>query len=333
MAITATTVRVDAPEQTGVRPGDVRLRYAPAAAPAAPVAWRPPPYEVPLSVHPDDHYWLIRPLPSGTRNYDLEYYPYGSDVMIPEYAPFRIHHGVDFPNEKGTPVLAAAGGTVIWAGPLPSARNGVNYYGNTVIIEHDWEWSGQKVYTLYAHTLELFVAVGDQVQQGQLIAGVGESGEVSSSHLHFEVRVGKNTYWDTRNPLLWLAPYEGWGTLAGRFTDNLGQMIPAADIVVYSADTGALVRRGRTYSEGVDPDDVWQENFVISDLPAGRYAIHLAAQGREFHRTLEVLPGRTNFTVISADFRYIPPTPMPTMTATPVFTGTLTAPLTPTPIP
>ena len=326
--LTPTPTRLSA----GIRADQAQLRWPPDTGPAPPSDWRPPPYEVPLSLHPDDHYWLIRPLPSGTRNYDLEYYPYGSDVLLAQYAPYRIHHGLDFPNPSGTPILAAASGEVIWAGSLPNPRSGINYYGNTVIIRHDWQWRGQDVFTLYAHTLELFVEVGEHVAQGELIAGVGASGEVSGPHLHLEVRIGNNNYYDTRNPLLWLAPYEGWGTLAGRFVDNRGVMIPGADITLYPVDADTTTRRTRTYQEGVDPDEVWRENFVVGDLPAGRYTLTLSFEGTAYRRTLDVLPGRTNFVVVAANFTFVPtPTPTPTYTPTPTVPLTVTLPITSTP--
>ncbi len=237
------------PAGVGIRPDEAQQLWVPDAGPEPPEGWRPPPYDVPLSFHYDDHYWLARPLPSGSRNYDLEWYPYGNDVQLPDMPSYRIHHGLDFPNETGTPVLAASSGTVVFAGPLPSPLNGVNYYGNTVIIQHDWQWLGQDVFTLYAHTLELFVQEGDAVEQGQLIAGVGSSGEVSGPHLHFEVRVGTNNYHDTRNPALWLAPFEGWGTLAGRFVDKNNQFISGAAMTLLPLERGY----GRTQTAHLFP--------------------------------------------------------------------------------
>jgi murein DD-endopeptidase MepM/ murein hydrolase activator NlpD len=306
------------PESKGFRPQQAELLRAAALDMATPEDWRPPPVPVPLSLNPDDHYWLIRPIPSGRRNFDLEWYPYGNNVLLAGWGPYRVHHGVDFPNETGTPILAASSGTVIHAGPLPSNRDGVNYYGNTVIIRHDWQWLGQDVYTLYAHTLELFVAAGDYVQQGQLIAGVGASGEVSGPHLHLEVRVGQNHYNSTRNPMLWLAPYEGWGTLAGRFVDSRGRMIPGALITVEPLNVNVPRRVQRTYAgPAVVSDEIWQENFVVADLPAGRYRVLLSVAGETFQRHMDVQPGRTNFMVVQADFAFFPtPTPTPTVTAT-----------------
>jgi hypothetical protein len=223
---------------------------------------------------------------------------------------------------------------VVWAGPLRSNRDGVNYYGNTVIIQHDWQWLGQDVFTLYAHTLELFVEVGDVVRQGQLIAGVGASGEVSGPHLHLELRVGENNYSSTRNPALWLAPYEGWGTLAGRFMDNRGRLIHGASVTVTPVDIDsgfeAPIRRQRTYPlDGPNGDDIWQENFVVADLPAGEYEVLLTTAGQIFRRNVRIQPGQTNYIILQADFRWSPtatplptPTPTPTATPSPAVTGT-----------
>jgi hypothetical protein len=328
----------------GIRPADAQLQRPLASPPELgsiaggeaggeeEAEWRPPPVAVPHALHPDDHYWLARPLPSDRRTYDLEWYPYGNrPLQIDDY---RVHHGMDFPNSTGTPIFAASSGEVVWAGPLRSNRDGVNYYGNTVVIKHDWQWLGQDVYTLYAHTLELFVEVGDLVQQGQLVAGVGASGEVSGPHLHFEVRVDDNNYANTRNPALWLAPYEGWGTLAGRFMDSRGRLIHGALITLtpLEIDGGleAPIRRQRTYVSapgGVNSDDIWQENFVIADLPAGEYRLVLSTAGQTFRRTVRVQPGLTNYVIFQADFVWSPtatPTPTVTPTATPTITPTAT---------
>lgn len=308
-----------------VRPNQAQLLRIPSALSTdVPDEWRPPPVPVPYSLHPDDHYWLMRPIPSGNRNYDLEWYPFGNDVLVPELFPYRIHHGLDFPNPSGTPILAASSGTVIHAGPLPSPRNGINYYGNTVIIQHDWQWQGQDVFTLYAHTLEMFVQEGDWVEQGQLIAGVGSSGEVSGAHLHLEVRVGSNNYGNARNPALWVAPFEGWGTLAGKFVDRNGRPISSASITVRPIDVDTPIRNSLTYYPGVRPDPTWDENFVVADLPAGRYTLLIGINGIQYRRTVEIRAGQTSFELISATFAFAPtatPTPTPEVSPTPTTEG------------
>ena len=324
----ATQTQTPLSEGGGIRPGEAQLFRAPELGLDSPVDWRPPPVAVPHSIHPDDHYWLARPIASDSRNYDLSWYHYANRPMRVEALPYRVHHGLDFPNETGTPIFAASSGTVVWAGNLPSSRDGVNYYGNTVIIKHDWLWLGENVYTLYAHTLELFVEVDDVVEKGQLIAGVGASGEVSGPHLHLEVRVGKNNYQSTRNPALWMAPYEGWGTLAGRFMDQRGRLIHGAQISVFPVEIDnnveVSIKRLRTYEpSSINSDDVWLENFVVGDLPAGEYRVVISTAGETFRRTVFIRPGQTNYIVLQADFDWGPTaTPAPTITPVPSLTAT-----------
>jgi murein DD-endopeptidase MepM/ murein hydrolase activator NlpD len=88
-----------------------------------------------------------------------------------------LHTGLDFPAEVGTPVMAAAGGVVITQENNPS-------YGNMIEIDH-----GNHLVTRYAHTLRVFVKVGDIVRRGQKIAEVGTTGRSTGPHLHFEVWV------------------------------------------------------------------------------------------------------------------------------------------------
>lgn len=315
-------VIVPTPMTVGIRPSDAEQKWIPDVGPDSPNDWRPPPYDVPLAIHYDDHYYMIRPIPSGSRNFELEWYPFGNDVQTSAIPSYRVHHGMDFPNETGTPILAASSGIVTHAGALFSPRNGVNYYGNTVVIKHDWQWNGEDVYTLYAHTLELFVEEGDYVEQGQLIAGVGSSGEVSGPHLHFEVRVGVDAYGAARNPALWIAPYEGWGTIAGRFVDREGKMISSAALTLTPLDSDAPERRQQTYYPTVASDPVWRENFVFADVPAGKYELILDANDgvHRYKREIEVRPGQTSFEIISTNFTFFatatpPPTPEPTGTA------------------
>ncbi|MBP6804378.1 MAG: hypothetical protein KA362_09725, partial [Chloroflexi bacterium] len=82
------------PETSGLRPNQARQEFVRDAGPAPRDAaeWRPPAMPAPLSITPDDHYWLIRPIPSGYRNYDLEWYPFGNDVQAANIPPYRVHH-------------------------------------------------------------------------------------------------------------------------------------------------------------------------------------------------------------------------------------------------
>lgn len=95
------------------------------------------------------------------------------------------YNGVDLAAPNGTPVMAAAAGEVIVA--KGSGYNGG--YGEYVVIKHD---NGTQ--TLYAHASSVIVSMGQRVQQGQVIAYVGNTGRSTGAHLHFEVRGGKNPF-------------------------------------------------------------------------------------------------------------------------------------------
>jgi len=99
----------------------------------------------------------------------------------------KWHYGLDiacYGDATGKSVLAAADGTVIFAGYDESG------YGNYVIIDHGYDVFGRRVVTLYGHCHELLVKEGDIVLGGQTrIALVGDTGRSSGAHLHFEVRL------------------------------------------------------------------------------------------------------------------------------------------------
>lgn len=89
--------------------------------------------------------------------------------------------GIGIAAETGTPILAAADGTVAYAG------NELRGYGNLLLIRHQEGWV-----TAYAHTDRMLVERGDNVLAGQVIATVGNSGSVSEPKLHFEIRQGSD---------------------------------------------------------------------------------------------------------------------------------------------
>jgi LysM repeat protein len=94
-------------------------------------------------------------------------------------------NGVDLAAPQGSPINAAAAGTVI-----VSRVGGWNGgYGNYVVIDH-----GNGVQTLYAHMSTDIVSVGESVSRGQNIGTVGNTGQATGYHLHFEVRGAKNPF-------------------------------------------------------------------------------------------------------------------------------------------
>jgi murein DD-endopeptidase MepM/ murein hydrolase activator NlpD len=86
------------------------------------------------------------------------------------------HEGIDFAGGDGTPILAAAGGVVVYAEYHAA-------YGNMVEIDH-----GNELISRYAHASKVHVKVGDMVLRGAKIAEVGRTGRATGTHLHFEVR-------------------------------------------------------------------------------------------------------------------------------------------------
>ena len=91
------------------------------------------------------------------------------------------HTGTDIACAEGTPILAAADGTVSVANGLDSWGGSYGYY---IQIDH-----GSGLETLYAHCLSICVTTGQQVQAGQVIGYVGHTGRVTGNHLHIEVHI------------------------------------------------------------------------------------------------------------------------------------------------
>jgi len=100
----------------------------------------------------------------------------------------RMHNGVDFAGAYGTPIYATADGVVIHAGWLSG-------YGRLVKVQHDFG-----IQTFYAHTSRIRVKKGQRVSRGDRIADMGNSGRVTGTHLHYEVRVNKKPV----NPMIYI---------------------------------------------------------------------------------------------------------------------------------
>lgn len=88
----------------------------------------------------------------------------------------EFHKGIDIANDTGTPIRATASGVIVFSG-----RKGG--YGNMVVINHGYGYT-----TIYAHNSKNAVSSGDKVKMGQIIAYIGETGNATGPHLHYEVR-------------------------------------------------------------------------------------------------------------------------------------------------
>jgi murein DD-endopeptidase MepM/ murein hydrolase activator NlpD len=89
--------------------------------------------------------------------------------------------GINLAVPEGTPIKAAEDGVIAYAG------NELKGYGNLVLVRHS-----NGFVTAYAHASEILVKRGDHVKRGQMIARSGQTGNVSSPQLHFEIRKGAN---------------------------------------------------------------------------------------------------------------------------------------------
>ncbi len=137
------------------------------------------------------------PTPSANRTH-----PVGGSFTVSDVFGARggTHKGVDFAAPAGTPILAAAAGRVVAAGPASG-------FGNWIVVDSVDE-QGQRFSTVYGHMFDdrMHVRVGDQVTAGQHIADVGSAGESTGPHLHFEVVPGGRLEGGTPvDPIPWLA--------------------------------------------------------------------------------------------------------------------------------
>ncbi|WP_163570416.1 M23 family metallopeptidase [Fodinicola feengrottensis] len=130
--------------------------------------------------------YLLKPV-DGWKSSDFGY------RYDPYYHVWQLHAGTDLAAPHGTPIYAAAAGTVVRAG-----WNGG--YGNYTCIYHGKLRDGRGVSTCYGHQSAILVSDGQYVQRGQLIGRVGTTGASTGNHLHFEVRLDG----DPVNPLRYL---------------------------------------------------------------------------------------------------------------------------------
>lgn len=113
--------------------------------------------------------------------------PFGRSVH-PEFKTVTVHNGIAIGAPLGAPVRTVAAGEVVFVDRLPG-------YGQCVIVDH-----GDGFYSLYAHAARVFVARGDRVASGQVVAEVGEPEGGGKPQLYFEIRRGRTPV----DPLPWL---------------------------------------------------------------------------------------------------------------------------------
>jgi len=219
---------------------------------------------------------------------------------------------------------------VVWVGWglfTETPGNNDDPYGVAVVIRHDFGYNNQKLYTVYAHMSEAIATIGQHVETGDLIGLVGETGATTGPHVHFEVRLGENSFHHTLNPELWVAPPQGWGVLAGRVMDAKGNPMSHMEVRLMDEETkkNYIVK---SYGSGgaINPDPYYNENLVLGDLPAGIYKILISydKEKKPSQTWVEIFPGQVSYFTFEGEKGFSserPPAPrlssMPQLPSTP----------------
>jgi murein DD-endopeptidase MepM/ murein hydrolase activator NlpD len=281
----------------------------PSPAPIPIPAWRPPLYPVPWALSQYDHFFFVRPIAANEVNWPLPDYRYGG-TFFGENIP---HTGVDFVTPIGTPVTAAGPGQISWTGYglYQGVYDEDDPYGLAIVILHDFGYNNKQLYTVYAHLSEILVVKGQRVETGDLIGLSGDTGFTTAPHLHFEIRNGTNSFYNTYNPELWLSPPQGWGVVVGRVTSSFGELLKNQEVRLINLDKEQYWY-AKTYGTelSINGDPYYKENFALSDLPAGRYRILIPYGGNWFETFIQVYPGAiTYFNFRGSEYFNSPPLP------------------------
>jgi murein DD-endopeptidase MepM/ murein hydrolase activator NlpD len=268
--------------------------FFPTVIPAPGAEYRPPLYPTPWALSPYDHFYFAAPVAATYPGDPITDYLYGGIFFGPDV----VHTGVDIPSPRGAEVLAAGPGTVVWVGyGLYSGElnNRNDPYGMAVAIRHDFGYHDQPLYTVYAHMQEIDVTMGQWVDTGTVVGHVGSTGMTTGPHLHFEVRLGENDFWKTRNPELWISPPQGYGVLVGRVMSTYGQRLDQALVLLKDLETG-MHYEVKTYGPTtVNSDAYYNENVVLGNLPAGIYELNIPYAALNRTQNIQILPGQVTY--------------------------------------
>ena len=253
----------------------------------------------------NDHFWVASPFLNTEYNkVAAPSYQFGSTAG----GQYRPHHGIDIANRWGTPVQAGTAGSVVFAGlddPTPMGPY-PNFYGNTVVIRLDRKLpiAGGELdaFVLYGHLSRVTVEQGQHVEPADIVGEIGMTGIAIGPHLHFEMRVGENTYQNSVNGYLWLKPAPGEGAVAVRLVTADGRSWPGARLTLARFENGRAVwgRLIETYldNENIGPNPAWGENGAMGDVPAGYYVLIGNVNGEAVRAEFFVRDGQTTFVEI-----------------------------------
>lgn len=233
--------------------------------------WNPPLVSQPYALGQYEHFYLSRPIGSNSVNWPVPSYLYGDTDDISEFS----HSGLDFAAPIDTPIMAAASGKVVFAGYGLALGKGntEDPYGIAVAIRHDFSYYGYSILTIYAHMNKTAVVEGQTVEQGQVIGYVGNTGNTTGPHVHFEVRLFKDDIYHVQNPFLWMSPSIDHGVFVGAFLNKYGTFLNDRDVWITSKATGYVWKMKTYYAQATSNDLFYSENLVLGDLDVGEYEI------------------------------------------------------------
>ena len=249
-------------------------------------------------------YRLRRPIAPPGNVYLDQTYRYGSTMG----GHFQQHQGVEFNNPDGTPVHAALGGTVVYAGRAEQGALTVAIRHDTTVTARDTTF---RLYSIYFHNSALGVHAGQRVRTGEVISRVGNTGRATNDHLHLELAISPTDSIGaivdslqrfppyTTNPELWLRPLPGTGVVAGQVFDSAGT--PVRQARIYGLAKRVPVETPfsyiETYGDKAHSHPLYGEHFALGDVPAGTYLVGTEIDGRRVLRRVTVAAGRVTWVV------------------------------------
>ncbi len=249
----------------------------------------------PLALLPIDHFYFSYPISISEAGRRIPSSRYGKDQKAENGAG---HTGIDIGLDTGTAILAAAEGKVIFSGYglLTNFDNPEDPYGLAIVIRHDFGHEGQPLYSTYAHLSVSQVELGQRVERGEQIGRSGDTGFSSGPHIHFEVRLGENSLYHSRNPELWISPPEGAGVLVGQIYSTYGARLAEQPLKITNLAT-RRIQWVYSYATTLNivADEYYNENFVLGELPAGRYEIAAPYYIGTLRTEIEIIPGAISF--------------------------------------
>lgn len=255
------------------------------------------------------HQVFQRPIPPQYNQKIDKTYPFGST----QYGKREVHYGVEFVNPTGTPVTAVEDGIVEFAGnDLTVSQGGPpGFYGNLIVLRHEIPGWEEPVFTVYAHLSRINVQSGETIRSGQVIGEVGATGTASGSHLHFEVRQGRNAIEAAVNPAFWLVPLNAGseeisnGSLVVKLLHRQGTVYTVEVIIqsfISETNPQQETQYAESYAFGSHPYPLWKENLMVGDLASGLYRIAFNRLDRSYQKYVEIEPGQITLVEFEIDY-------------------------------